>query len=94
LLSEEKIFYFAKGAMASAITYSIVETAKANNLLKYLFEKLPNIDTSNVDQLDELLPWFTSIPDTCKVPSKNNIITPILKSRWGLFYAYVYYLLF
>lgn len=66
----------AKGATASAITYSIIETAKANNLnsffyLKYLFEKLPNIDLENTDQLDELLPWAQSIPDECKIPNNN-----------------------
>lgn len=64
------------GAAASAIIYSIVETAKANHLspfhyLEYLFEKLPNIDISDPNQIDELLPWSDSIPDSCKVPSKN-----------------------
>lgn len=64
------------GAAASAIIYSIVETAKANHLspfhyLEYLFEKLPNIDISDPNQIDELLPWSDSIPDYCKVPSKN-----------------------
>src|SRR5699024_8467192 len=39
----------AKGANASAIIYSVVETAKENglnpfNYLKYLFEILPNMD--------------------------------------------------
>lgn len=65
-----------KGATASAITYSIIETAKANNLspfhyLNYLFEKLPNIDTSDYNQLDELLPWSSTIPDSCKVNPKK-----------------------
>ena len=64
------------GATASAIIYSIVETAKANNLspfhyLEYLFEKLPNIDTSDTNQIDGLLPWSESIPQSCRVPSKN-----------------------
>ena len=51
-----KNFLFSKsprGATASAIVYSIIETAKANNLnsfyyLTYLFEKLPNIDLENM----------------------------------------------
>ncbi|MFW5971891.1 MAG: transposase domain-containing protein [Bacillota bacterium] len=52
------------------------ETAKANNLnpffyLNYLFEKLPNIDLENTDQLDELLPWSQSIPDECKIHLNN-----------------------
>tara|TARA_Y100001933_G_C18910389_1_gene526474 strand:- start:94 stop:1101 length:1008 start_codon:yes stop_codon:yes gene_type:complete len=57
-----------KGAQASAISYSIIETAKANNLnpflyLTYLFEQLPNIDIEDYVMLDALLPWSESIPD-------------------------------
>jgi hypothetical protein len=74
-----KNFLFSKspkGATASAIVYSVIETAKANGLnpffyLTYLFEKLPNIDTGNMEQLDELLPWSKAIPDECKIPNKN-----------------------
>lgn len=74
-----KNFLFSKsvkGATASAITYSIIETAKANNLapffyLEYLFEKLPNIDLQNMEQLDELLPWSQSIPKECKLHYNN-----------------------
>jgi transposase len=59
-----------QGARASAIIYSIVETAKENRLnpyyyLRYLFEKLPNIDLTDVDSLDQLLPWSTTLPVTC-----------------------------
>ena len=51
----------AKGARSSAILYSIVETAKENNLdpfryLTYLFEQLPGISKQNVSALDRLLP--------------------------------------
>ena len=75
-----KNFLFSKspkGATASAITYSIIETAKANNLntfyyLTYLFEKLPNIDLNNIEELDQLLPWSDSIPESCKVPNKEQ----------------------
>ena len=47
------------GAEASAIIYSIVETAKANNLDVYEYlmsalEKLPNVETT--DDLASLLP--------------------------------------
>lgn len=74
-----KNFLFSKspkGATASSIVYSIVETAKANNLnpfyyLNYLFEKLPNIDKDNMKQLDALLPWSESIPYECKIPNKE-----------------------
>lgn len=74
-----KNFLFSKsprGATASALVYSIIETAKANGLtpfyyLNYLFEKLPNIDCENVDELDQLLPWSDSIPNDCKIPNKD-----------------------
>jgi len=61
-----------KGAHASAIIYSIVETAKENGLnpfkyLTYLFEQLPNVDIEDKDSLDILLPWSASLPDSCKV---------------------------
>ena len=66
-----KNYLFSKspqGAQASAISYSIIETAKASNLnpflyLTYLFEQLPNIDIENDTALDALLPWSESIPD-------------------------------
>jgi transposase len=51
-----------RGARASALIYSIVETAKENGLnpyayLNYLFEKLPNLDSRDNETLDQLLPW-------------------------------------
>jgi len=50
-----------RGARASAIIYSLVETAIANGLhpyyyLRYLFEQLPNLETTNENALDQLLP--------------------------------------
>lgn len=59
-----------QGARASAIIYSIVETAKANQLnpyyyLRYLFEKLPNMDLSDKHALDQMLPWSTTLPVSC-----------------------------
>ena len=49
------------GAEASALVYSIVETAKANNVdiyyyLKYLLVKTPTMQTSDED-LEKLCPW-------------------------------------
>jgi len=57
-----------KGATSSGVCYSIIETAKANNLkpfqyLTYLFEELPNIDIQNTDELDALLPWSDTLPE-------------------------------
>jgi transposase len=59
-----------RGAKASAILYSILETAKENGLnpyeyLTYIFTNAPNWDIhSNIDNLERLLPWF--VPDSCK----------------------------
>lgn len=61
-----------KGANASATIYSIVETAKENGLnpftyLQFIFERLPNMELENQKALDELLPWSTTLPESCKV---------------------------
>ena len=52
------------GAEANARLYSLIETARANNLnlhhyLKHLFEKLPHADT--FDQLKSLLPQYLNL---------------------------------
>jgi len=65
-----------KGATASAVIYSIIETAKQNQLnpllyLTYLFEKLPNIDTKDIQILDALLPWSKDLPENCRKPLKK-----------------------
>lgn len=64
-----------KGATASAIIYSIVETAKENqlnplNYLTYLFEQLPSININDVAAIDQLLPWSKTIPTECRIPNK------------------------
>ena len=68
-----KNFLFAntpRGAKASAIMFSLIETAKGNGLdpfayLSYIFNRAPNLDIhNNPDYLDLLLPW--SVPDFCK----------------------------
>lgn len=66
----------AKGAKTSALIYSIVETAKENNLnpyayLKYLFEELPNIDVEDSTLIAKYLPWSGNIPEHCRIPSKK-----------------------
>jgi len=61
-----------KGAQASAAVYSIVETAKANQLkpydyLKYLLEQVcAHQDDIDHSFLDRLLPWSDNIPDSCR----------------------------
>lgn len=62
------------GAKASAIVYSIVETAKANDLkpyeyMKYLLEEIPkHMDDTSLDFLDDLLPWSKKLPKECYRP--------------------------
>jgi transposase len=62
-----------RGAKASAIIYSVIETAKENGLdpfkyLMYLFEQLPqHADPKDPEALDKLLPWSPSLPLTCRV---------------------------
>ncbi|EQB89770.1 hypothetical protein J2Z44_003033 [Clostridium punense] len=52
-----------RGAKSSSIIYSIVETAKENEInpmkyLTYIFETMPNIDFKNNPELiEQLLPW-------------------------------------
>ena len=52
-----------KGAEASAAAFSLIETAKANNLdpydyIEYLLEIMPNIDfMKSPEKLDDFLPW-------------------------------------
>ena len=66
----------SRGAKASAVIYSIVETAKANGLnpftyLTYLFEQLPQLnDLTDREAISRLLPWSQTLPITCRVPSK------------------------
>jgi len=75
-----KNFLFSKspkGATASGIAYSIVETAKSNglvafNYLTYLFEKLPNVDLENYDELDALLPWSKDLPDYLRPKTESS----------------------
>ena len=62
----------AKGATASSYLYSIIETAKANKLiieryLVYLFDKLINIDITDSESLENLMPWSNQIPDNLKI---------------------------
>ena len=68
-----KNFLFAntpRGAKASAIMFSLIETAKENRLnpfvyLSYVFKNAPNWDIrNNLDALERLLPHFA--PDFCK----------------------------
>ena len=60
-----------KGAEASAAVYSIIETAKANNLnvytyLQYLLLYMPDTDWRNYpEELDDLMPWSEAVQAEC-----------------------------
>lgn len=60
------------GVKASAMIYSVTETAKANQLkpyeyLKYLLIEIPkHMEDRNLDFLEELLPWSEHLPTECK----------------------------
>ena len=63
-----------KGAEASALAYSIAESAKLNKLkpyeyFKYLLSELPNRQDKkgNIDPstLDDLMPWAKGLPEEC-----------------------------
>lgn len=60
------------GAKASAIIYSIAETAKANNLKPYnyfelLLTEIPkHMEDTNLNFLEDLLPWSEKLPVECK----------------------------
>ena len=60
-----------RGARTSATIYSLVETAKENDLnpfsyLKHLFERLPATDPADVAAIDNLLPWSESVQSAVK----------------------------
>lgn len=75
-----KAFLFcdtARGADASALCFSMIETAKRNNLdpfgyLLFLLQELPVLgDNPTEAQLRPLLPWSKTIPDYCRVDVKS-----------------------
>jgi len=57
-----------RGAKASAIIYSLIETAKANGLepyayLRHVLQYIGAADT--VEQIEALLPWLIRLTDNC-----------------------------
>ena len=62
----------AKGATSSALCFSMIETAKANDLdpfgyLLFLLQELPKLgDKPSEEQLRDYLPWSTTIPAYCR----------------------------
>lgn len=69
-----------RGAQASAVIYSITETARANNLnvyyyIKHLLTELPQLmdENGNIEQstLDQLVPWSNTLPADCYSKRRN-----------------------
>ncbi|MBU7008905.1 transposase domain-containing protein [Phosphitispora fastidiosa] len=62
----------AKGAQASAVVYSIVETAKANKLnvfmyLVHILSTMPGVDFKTTPSiLKDFMPWSEKLPDYCR----------------------------
>lgn len=60
------------GAQASAMIYSLVETAKANELkiyeyLNHLLTEIPkHMDDTSLSFIDDLLPWSETLPQKCR----------------------------
>lgn len=60
------------GAKASAIVYSIPETAKANHLrtyhyFEYLLTEIPkHMDDKDTSFSEDFAPWSDKLPDSCR----------------------------
>ena len=64
----------SKGAKSSSVIYSIIETAKENNLklfeyLDHILETMPNIKP---EQYHMLLPWSDTLPETCRLKKSTD----------------------
>ena len=66
------------GARANAVLYTLVETARANDLnvyayLDYLLAEMPNADFCNHPEIiDDMLPWSDKLPESCRLIHKHK----------------------
>ncbi len=73
-----KLIDTVHGAQASAILYSIVETAKANDLniyqyFRHLLTVIPqHMEDTTLDFLEDLLPWSKKLPECCHKKKKTE----------------------
>ena len=64
------------GAKSSVLIYSIVKTAKANNLnpfryMEYLLtEMMEHEEETDYGFIDKLLPWSEELPEICRIKTK------------------------
>ena len=67
-----------KGATANAVLYTLVESARINELdafayLKYLLTEMPNNQhLEHPEIIDNYLPWSASLPEECRLNYKNK----------------------
>lgn len=73
-----KLIDTARGAQTSAMLYSIVESAKENDLniyryIRHLLTEIPlHMDETNLDFLDDLTPWSDKLPNECRKQNTAN----------------------
>ncbi len=66
-----------KGAESSSIIYSIIETARANNLmvekyLIFLIDTLSNLENYDKNILLNVMPWSKTLPEDLRIPTKDT----------------------
>lgn len=66
-----------QGAQTSAALYSLIETAKLNNLnpyeyFNYLLSSLTEIDINDEEALDNYMPWSKELPDNTYLTKKSQ----------------------
>ena len=71
--------FSTNGAQASAVIYSLVETARDNNIrvydyLELLLTELPkHVDDKDNSFIQDLLPWSDNVQQKCQAPPKTDI---------------------
>ena len=67
-----------KGATASAVAYTLAESAKANGLnvyeyFRHILMRMPNNDFHNhPEEIERLLPWSDELPKECRLEQKHK----------------------
>ena len=71
--------FSTNSAQASDVIYSLVETARANNIrvydyLELLLTELPkHVDDKDNSFIQDLLPWSDNVQQKCQAPPKTDI---------------------
>ena len=66
-----------KGAETSAMAYSLLVTAKENQLnvlayLTHLFNSLPNLELTDREEVRKYLPWAAELPASCRLQTDSE----------------------